>query len=303
MASITEINTFYKENYNVLLKRCNYIIKKYESYHSYISPIDLLNTVYLEMIRKKDKIVLNTHYFYTYAKNEYRYYCFTLHDESKVSIKSEDNECGFDVESLEYMPCDNEYLNDELTQRGKQLLEIVKGTLYYNVLDCIMNYDNIDIIQKKLGLSRKKITNYIWVMTELANYDNINNIHSINHFLMMKKRGFKNCDSKKTLSNKECKEVKVSLNPTFYNTIKKRSDLLKQSLAFMISNDLNNEYNNSDLCVLSNYKRINNDKPIITSIDIEINALMMLKERSKKYNNSISKQMEFDLINYYNRMG
>ena len=72
MVIINEINSFYKDNYNALLKCCKHIINKYESYHSYISPYDLLNTTYLEMVRKKDKIELNTHYFYTFTKNVYR---------------------------------------------------------------------------------------------------------------------------------------------------------------------------------------------------------------------------------------
>lgn len=301
MIIINEINSFYKDNYNALLKCCKHIINKYESYHSYISPYDLLNTTYLEMVRKKDKIELNTHYFYTFTKNVYRYICYTLHDDIKVSIKSDDNDNGYDINNLEYKNDNNEYLNDELTIRGKRLLEIVKGTQYYNVLQYIMNYDNIDIIQKKTGLSRKKIIQYICIMIQIAKCDNIYMIHSVNHFLMIKKKGFNTCNSKKTISNNH-KDVTLSLNLLFYEIIKKRCELLKQSLPFTIFNDLNNEYNNDDLCVLSNYKRSNNsDKIIRTTISIENNILLKLKERSKNFNNSLSKQLEFDMMNYYNR--
>lgn len=302
MVIINEINSFYIDNYKVLLNCCKHIINKCESYHSFVSCYDLLNTSYIEMVRKKDKVSLNIHYFYTFAKNVYRYICYTMHDDNKVSIKSDDNENGYDINNLEYKDCDNYYLNDELTDNGKRLLEIVKGTKYYDILECVMNYDNIDTIQKKTGLPRKKITNYIGVMVEIAKCDNIN-IHSINHFLMMKKNGFDNCVSKKTISNNNNTNVTLSLNLEFYKRIKKRCELLKQSMPLMIFNDLNNEYKDNNLCVLSNCKRGDNGSSIRTTIYIDNNILSKLKERSEKFNNSLSKQLEFDLMNYYRKHG
>ena len=315
MCEIQAINDLFSLNYKHLMKCCYHIVNNI-CVDEFITPCDLLHETYFELIRKKDKIKTNfvsISYFYAFAKHLYQYEYKLLHTgiyEYITSDKTDDN--GVNIEHLPDNEKDCEYLSDELNESGKRVCEIVKGTIYEQIFNCITEYDNIDDIIKKTGLKRKKVTTYILHLTELAKYMLNNDNYKINtmsQFLVLK--GWKKDEKSdcvkinRVKKGEKLKKITLYITPDFREIIEKRSKLLNTSMSFVIVNDLQNEYENDDL-----YNIKSQTKSLANGVEYSVlypcfpkDLIDIVEKKAKDLNNNRSRQIQFDLLHYYKRIG
>lgn len=315
MCELQAINDLFSLNYKHLMNCCCHIVNNTLS-EMFMSPCDLLHETYFELIRKKEKISTNfvsISYFYAFAKHLYQHKYKVSHIKLYDYItfdKTDDN--GVNIEHLAEKEKDNEYLSDELNEAGKRVCEIVKGTIYEQIFNCIIEYDNIDDIVEKTGLKRKKVTTYMLHITELANYMLNNDNYKINtmsQFLVLK--GWKkdekiDCIKRiKTKKGDKLQQITFTITPEFRDIIERRSKQLNSSMSFVIVNDLENEYDNDDLYdIKSQTKRLPDGAKYNTLYpSFPKDLIDIVEKRARDLNNNKSRQIQFDLLHYYKRIG
>lgn len=315
MCELQAINDLFSLNYNHLMNCCIHIVNNTLS-ERFMLPCDLLHETYFELIRKKEKIITNfvgINYFYSFAKHLYQHKFKVSHIKQYDYItfdKTDEN--GINIEHLPEKEKDTEYLSDELNEAGKRVFEIVKGTIYEQIFNCIIEYDNLDDIVEKTGLKRKKVTTYMLHITELANYMLNNDNYKINtmsQFLVLK--GWKKDEKtdcikrNRTKKGDKLQQITFNITPEFREIIERRSKQLNSSMSFVIVNDLQNEYDNDDLYdIKSQTKRLANGAKyniLYPMFPKDLNDIV--EKRARDLNNNKSRQIQFDLLHYYKRIG